>query len=99
MCKDMGYQRQKRIIPCILKEVSLELRKGHSTEWAVTTREIRKRFDMRKVNDFVVAFLPIGHLMYTASPLADAGLYLIVARNSRQIPLKDGKAGLQSLPP
>ena len=85
----MGYQTQKRIIPCILKEVSLELRKGHSTE-------IRKRFDMRKVNDLVVAFLRMGHLTYTARPLADAGLYLIVARNSRQIPLKDSKARPQS---
>ena len=84
--------RDKSIIPCILEEVLLELRKGHSTEWGVTTREIRKRLDMRMVSDFVVAFLPIGHLMYTASPLADAGLYLIVARNSRQSPLKDGKS-------
>jgi hypothetical protein len=45
------------------------------------------------VNDFVVAFLPIGHLVFTASPIADAGLYLIVTRDTRQIPLKRAKLG------
>jgi len=30
---------------------------------------------MRVVNGFVVAFLPIGHLVYAASPLVDAALY------------------------
>jgi len=75
--RKLGYQRQKHIIPCILEEVELELCKDHST------MQIRKRLAMRVVNGFVVAFLPIGLLVYAASPLVDAALYLTVARNTR----------------